>query len=95
MRRGRAVTDPQEAELALEAIGNDERIAAALRPLQLVYAPAVAGLFVFGLVEHERFLVVVGAAMVGVVAATQLLLWQRMRKLRAAAAATRARGAAR
>ena len=95
LRRGQAVTDPQEAELALEAIRNGERVVHALRPLQLLYAPALAGLLAYGFVEHSRFLIVTGAAIVGFVAATSLLQWQRARKLRAAAAATRALGAAR
>jgi hypothetical protein len=95
IRRGQAVTDPQEAELALEAIRNGEQVVHALRPLQLVYAPALVGLLVFAFVEHSRFLVVVGAVIAGFVALTSLLQWQRRRKLRAAAAATRARGAVR
>jgi hypothetical protein len=95
IRRGEPVTDPQEAELALEAIRNGERVAQAVRPFQLLYAPALVALLVYGFVEHSRFLIVSGATVVGVVALTQLLGWQRMRKLHAAAAATRARGAAR
>jgi hypothetical protein len=95
IRRGEAVTDPQEAELALEAIRNGERVAEAVRPLQLLYAPALVGFLVFGFVEHSRFLIIFGVAVVGFVAATWLLGWQRIRKLRAAAGATRARGAAR
>ena len=95
IRRGEPVTDPQEAELALEAIRNGERVAQAVRPFQLLYAPALVALLVYGFVEHIRFLIVSGATVVGVVALTQLLGWQRMRKLHAAAAATRARGAAR
>jgi hypothetical protein len=91
VRRGQPLTDPQEAELALEAIRNDERIAAALRPLQLMYAPAIAGIVVFGLVEHEHFLIVVAAAIVALLAVSRLLLWQRARKLRQTAAALRAR----
>jgi len=95
IRRGRPVTDPQEAEIALEAIRNGEQVVNALRPLQIVYAPALAGLLVYGFVEHSRFLIVLGAAVVGFVALTTLLQRQRRRKLRAAAAATRALGAAR
>ena len=95
LRRGQPVTDPQEAELALEAIRNGERVVHALRPMQLVYAPALVGLLVFAFVEHSRFLVVTGVAVVGFVVLTSLLQWERRRKLRAAAAATRARGAGR
>ena len=95
IRRGHAVTDPQEAELALEAIRNGERVAEAVRPMQILYAPALAGLLVYAFVEHSRFLIVAGAAIAGFVALTSLWQWQRARKLRVAAAATRARGAAR
>jgi hypothetical protein len=95
IRRGQPVTDPREAELALAAIENGEQVVHALRLLQLVYAPALVGLLVFAFVEHSRFLVVAGAVIAGFVALTSLLQWQRRRKLRAAAAATRALGAAR
>ena len=95
LRRGQPVTDPQEAKLALEAIRNGEQVVHALRPLQLVYAPALVGLLVYAFVEHSRFLVVVAAVVVGFVALTSLLQWHRRRNLRVAAAATRARGAER
>src|ERR671939_181193 len=36
IRRGHAVADPQEAELALEAIRNGERVAEAVRPMQIL-----------------------------------------------------------
>jgi hypothetical protein len=95
LRRGRPVTDPQEAELALAAIRNGEQVVHALRPLQLIYAPALVGMLVYAFVEHSRFLVVAAAAVAGFVALTSLLQWHRRRNLRAAADATRARGAAR
>jgi hypothetical protein len=95
IRRGQPVTDPHEAELALEAIRNGERVAEAVRPFQFVYAPALVALVVYALVEHTRFLLIAAAAIIGFFALTWLLQWQRTRKLRAAAAATRARGAAR
>ena len=95
IRRGQPVTNPQEAELALEAIRNGERVAEAVRPLQLLYGPALVALVVYALVEHTRFLLIVGAAFVGSFALTWFLQRQRTRKLRAAAAATRARDAAR
>ena len=95
IRRGEPVTDPQEAELALEAIRNGERVAQAVRPFQLLYAPALVALVVYALVEHTRFLLIAAAAIIGFFALTWLLQWQRTRKLRAAAAAIRARGAAR
>jgi hypothetical protein len=91
IRRGRPVTDPQDAPLALEAIRNGERVAEAVRPLQLLYAPALVGLVVYALLERSLFLIVFGAAVVGFVAVTWLLGWQRIRKLRVAAAAMRAR----
>ena len=89
------MTDPQDAQLALEAIRNGERVAEAVRPLQLLYAPALVGFFVYALVERNRFLIVFGAGIVGSMVLARLFVWQRTRKLRAAAAATRARGAAR
>jgi hypothetical protein len=96
IRRGQPVTDPREAELALEAIRNGERVAEAVRPFQFLYAPALVALVVYGFAEHSRFLRIAGAAIAGFVALTWLLQWQRMRKIRAAAAATtRARGAER
>jgi hypothetical protein len=95
IRRGQPVTDPQDAQLAPEAIRNGERVAEAVRPLQLLYAPALVGFFVYALVERNRFLIVFGAAIVGSMVLARLFVWQRTRKLRAAAAATRARGAAR
>jgi hypothetical protein len=95
IRRGQPVTDPQEAELALEAIRNGERVVEVVQPFQLLYAPTLVALVVYALVEHSRFLIVAAAAIIGFVALTSLLHWQRMRKLHAAAAATRARGAAR
>ena len=89
------MTNPQKAELALEAIRNGERVADALRPLQLLYPPALLALVVYALFEHTRFILIVGAAFVGSFGLTWLLQRQRRRKLRAAAAATRAQGAAR
>ena len=94
IRRGQPVTDPQEAELALEAIRNGERVAAAVQPFQLLYPPALVAFTVYAFAEHSRFLIVFGAVLVGLVAATWLLQWQRTRRRRSAAAATRARGAA-
>jgi hypothetical protein len=91
IRRGRPVADPQEVEVALENIRNAERVVETLRPLQLVYSPAIAGLFVFGLVEGDRFLIFSGAAIVVLAASISLFQWQRARKLRAAAAAMEAR----
>jgi Flp pilus assembly protein TadB len=95
LRHGQAVTEPREAELALEAVRNDARVAAAMRPLQLIYVPAIAGMLVFGIVEHSRFLIFFTAAIVGSVVLARLFVWQRTRKLCAAAAATRARDASR
>jgi hypothetical protein len=95
LRRGQPVTDPQEAKLALEAIRNGERVVEAVRPFQLLYAPALVALVVYASVEHSRFLRIAGAAVAGFVVLTSLLQWQRRRKLRAAAAATRALGAGR
>jgi hypothetical protein len=95
IRRGQPVTDPREAELALEAIRNGERVGEAMRPLQLLYLPALLGFFVFAVVEHSRFLIFFGSAIVGLFVAAWVFQRLRMRKIRAAAAATRARGAER
>src|SRR5919201_1302791 len=64
IRRGQPVTDPREAELALAAIRNGERVAEAVRPLQLLYGPVLVALVVYALVEHTRFLLITGAAFV-------------------------------
>jgi hypothetical protein len=90
IRRGRAVSDPRETELALEAIRNGERVFAAIRPLQLLYAPALVVLVAWGFAEHARFVVVGAAALAGLFALTSLSQWRRARKLRAAAAAMKA-----
>jgi hypothetical protein len=91
VRRGQAVSDPQEARLALKAIENGERVFAALRPFQLLYPSTFAAVLVLALVEQTRF-VAVGVAVLGALFAfTWLSHWQRMRKLRASAAAMKGR----
>ena len=95
IRRGQPVTDPQEAKLALEAIRNGERVGEAMRPLQLLYLPAALGFFVFAVFEHSRFLIFFGSALVGLFVAAWVFHRLRMRKIRAAAAATKALGAGR
>ena len=91
MRRGEAVRDPADSEVALRAIAQVEMTRRAMRPIELLSWPMVLIVFAFGVVIiGSGTAIVVGFGIVLVVLALSTLAseWQR-RRLRQSAEATR------
>ena len=95
IRRGDAAIDPVDAPLALEAIGNSERLLEAIRLSYFGYVPTTLFVALLGLVDHDRAVIAVGAALTAFAVVGAFSIRRRKRKLRATATALRARGAAR
>ena len=85
IRRGDAAVDPADAPLALEAI----------RLSYFAYLPTTLFVALRGIVDHDRPVTAVGAGLSAFAVVGAFSIWRRKRKLRATAAALRARGAAR
>lgn len=95
IRRGDAAVDPADAPLALEVIGNSERLLEAIRLSYFGYVPTTLFVALLGIVDHDRAVVVVGVALTAFAVVGAFSILRRRRKLRATAAALRARGAVR
>ena len=95
IRRGDTGLDPADAPLALEAIGNSERLLEAIRLSYFAYLPTTLFVALRGIVDHDRPVAAVGAGLSAFAVVGAFSIWRRKRKLRATAAALRARGAAR
>ena len=95
IRRGDAAVDPADVPLALEAIGNSERLLEAIRLSYFGYVPTTLFVVFFGIVDHDRAVIAVGAGLTVFAVVGAFSIRRRKRKLRATAAALRARGAAR
>jgi hypothetical protein len=95
IRRGNPAVDPADAPLALEVIGNSERLLEAIRLSYFGYAPTALFVVFLGLVDHDRVVIAVGAALSASAVVGVASTRRRRRQLRATAAAIRARGAAR
>ena len=95
IRRGDAGIDPADAPLVLEAIGNSERLLEAIRLSYFGYVPTTLFVALLGLVDHDRAVIAVGAALTAFAVVGAFSIRRRKRKLRATATALRARGAAR
>ena len=85
IRRGDTAVDPADAPLALEAI----------RLSYFAYVPTTLFVALRGIVDHDRPVTAVGAGLTAFAVVGAFSIWRRKRKLRATAAALRARGAAR
>ena|SRR5919109_4370292 len=95
IRRGDAAIDPADAPLALEAIGNSERLLEAIRLSYFGYVPTMLFVVLLGVADHDRAVIVVGAALTAFAVVGAVSIRRRRRKLGATAAAIRARGAER
>jgi hypothetical protein len=95
IRRGDGAVDPSDAPLALEVIGNSERLLEAIRLSYFGYVPTTLFVVLLGLVDHDRTVIAVGAALTAFAVVGALSLRRRKRRLGETAAALRARGAAR
>jgi hypothetical protein len=95
IRRGDAAIDPADATMALEAIGNSERVLEAIWLSYFGYVPTMLFVVLLGLVDHDRTVIAVGVALTAFAVAGAISIRRRKRRLGATAAAIRARGAAR
>jgi hypothetical protein len=95
IRRGDAAIDPADTPLALEAIGNSERLLEAIRLSYFGYVPTTLFVVLIGLADHDRGVTAVGAGLTAFAVVGAFSIRRRKRKLRATATAIRARGAAR
>ena len=95
IRGGDAAVDPVDAPLALEAIGNSERLLEAIRLSYFGYVPTMLFVVLLGVADHDQAVIVVGAALTAFAIVGAVSIRRRRRKLGATAAAIRARGGAR
>ena len=93
IRRGDAGIDPADAPLALEAIGNSERLLEAIRLSYFGYVPTTLFVVLIGLADDDRAVIAVGAGLTAFAVVGALSIRRRRRKLHETAAAIRARGA--
>jgi hypothetical protein len=95
IRRGEGVPDPADASLALDSLENSERLLEAIRLLYFGLVPTMLFLVALGLVDDDRVLLFAGAGFTAYALLGMISTRRRGHKLRAAAAAIRARGGAR
>jgi hypothetical protein len=89
MRGGRAVQDPEDAELLLRGVAQVEYVLRAMRPLSIVGAVAVVALLVAGVLANRSFLVWIAAAGLAAALVSAPLAWWRRKRYLQSAAATR------
>jgi hypothetical protein len=95
IRRGDAAVDPGDVPMALDAIGNSERLLEAIRLSYYGYVPTMLFLVLLGLADHDQTLIAVGVALTAFAVLGAISIRRRKQRLGATAAAIRARGAAR
>ena len=90
LRRGEPVVDREDAELALGAVAQLERMDRAMRRLWLVHLPASLALILFGLSARTPVTAIMAALWLAVIAASEALNRWRRRRFQRSVELTRA-----